>query len=355
MPRVSASAYGSDAAAKKRIKRASSASGGLIRRLKADETARFRFLTEPREWVEANQHFVKETSQFAWCFDKGCEECAKGNRPSRRTLINAVEVSDGNKVVVVQVVASLAKQLYQKYERFGTMVDRDYDLTREGSGMDDTVYSVDYSGPKKKDLTRFQPHDILEILDSEAQASGSDDDDDEDEEPRSTKGSRPKGKAPAGGIRRKAKDDDEDEYEDDEADEEQEDFSELDRSELKREIKKLDPDFVANKSQSDEDLRAYLWDLTYAEDEEDGDEEDEDEVDDAPRGSQAKASDRSARRESRRPHPDEDDEEENEEDAEEVAPRDRRASVKPKSRSGLSEFKKSTTSNPGPRKLRRTR
>lgn len=66
--------------------------------------------------------------------------------------------------------------------------------------------------------------------------------------------------------------DDEDEEEEDEADD---GFGDLDRAGLKREIVKINPDFQAKKSQSDEDLLVLLRGLVAAADTDEEEEEDE--------------------------------------------------------------------------------
>lgn len=82
-----------------------------------------------------------------------------------------------------------------------------------------------------------------------------------------------------------------DEDVEDDAEEEADPYADLDRTQLKAEIKKLESDFVAKKSQSDDDLRAYLIGLAgtgggVADDDE---EDEEDEPAPAPRRKAAAA------------------------------------------------------------------
>jgi len=267
--------FGSVKAAKSALK--GNRANGALRRLKPDETLKVRFLEEPDDWFEAHYHWLG--GNFLWCSqDKSCAGCKAGDRPKTIVLANAVifnseDDREQNKVVVMQMAPTLANTLLKFHEKRKTITDRDYDLTREGSGVNDTVYSADPDDPRPRKMSRFANdlHDIEAIIASEI-GGGDGEEDEEDDEPRSTK-------KPAKKSSRRS-DEEDDEYEDEEEDEdeeeeEQDDFSDLDRAELKQAIKKLEPDFVAKKSQSDEDLRAYLWDLNYAEDEEDEDEEDE--------------------------------------------------------------------------------
>lgn len=194
-------------------------------RLKADTTIKVRFLQEPEDWHEAWHHYIDQ--KFYWCPRRNCEHCDSGNRPRKAALANAVIMASPQdnqmgKVVVVQMPPSLADQVLKRHERFGTVLDRDYDLSREGSGLNDTKYSVDYDDRKKRDLTRWedQIHDISAIVSSDMASGG----DDEDEEPRSTK------KPSSGKMKPSAKkkprsydfDDEEDEEEDDDFEEDDE-------------------------------------------------------------------------------------------------------------------------------------
>lgn len=239
---------------------------GVLTRLKADAVLKVRFLQDPEDWHEAYYHFID--NKFSWCSNtKDCGGCKIGVKKSKLALANAVDLQAG-KVIIVQLPPSLADPLAARAdkmaERGRSLTDHDIDLSREGSGLTDTRYSFDPDDRRKMNLERYQLHDIGTVIQSELEFQAEMAEQSE-EEPRSTKS--------------KKSSDDEDDYEDDEdsEEEEQDDFSELDRTELKREIKKLDSDFVAKKSQTDDDLRAILWDLTYAEDSDDEDDEEEEE------------------------------------------------------------------------------
>lgn len=264
--------YGSAAKARAAVK--GGGSNNALRRLKAEETVKVRFLQEPEDWHEAWYHYVD--GKFSWCSQvRSCSGCSVGNRARKIVLANAVIMhsdrdGEAGKVVVMQMPTTLADQVLKRHERFGTVLDRDYDLSREGATQNDTKYSVDYDEKKRRDLSRWEDkiHDITAIVSSDISQNSSSDDsgeDEDDEEPRSTKKSS-----------RRSSHEDED-YEDEDDEDAEDEFADLDRTELKREIKKLDPDYVVRKSQSDDDLREILRDLTDAEDSDD--EEDEDDID----------------------------------------------------------------------------
>lgn len=201
---------------------------GNLRRLKPDETLKVRFLQDPEEWHKGYYHWLGQN--FLWCNrEKSCPGCKAGDRPKMMALANAVIISSSDdkeamKVVVIQMAPTLANTLLKFYEKRGTLLDRDYDLTREGSGMNDTVYSADPDDPRTRNLSRFEEsmHDIGELIRGELGDEASD----EEDEPRSTK--KPS-------IKKKPRRDDD--YEDD--DEEEDDIEqELRKEEAKRKKKK---------------------------------------------------------------------------------------------------------------------
>lgn len=269
--------YGSAAKARAAVK--GGGSNNALRRLKAEETVKVRFLQEPEDWHEAWYHYVD--GKFSWCSQvRSCSGCSVDNRARKIVLANAVIMhsdrdGEAGKVVVMQMPTTLADQVLKRHERFGTVLDRDYDLSREGATQNDTKYSVDYDEKKRRDLSRWEDkiHDITAIVSSDISQNSSSDDsgeDEDDEEPRSTKKSS-----------RRSSHEDEDYEDEDEDDEDEEDvddeFADLDRTELKREIKKLDPDYVVRKSQSDDDLREALRELSDGSEDEDEEDEDEEE------------------------------------------------------------------------------
>jgi len=179
---------------------------GVLRRIKADETVKVRFLQEPEDWEEAYYHWIGD--KFVWCNrSRNCMGCKAGDRAKKTVLANAVELAAG-KVVIMQMPPSLADQVLKRHEKYETVMDRDYDLSREGSGLSDTRYSVDYDMPKKRNLDRYDLHDIPEQILAELG-----DDEEEEDAPRSTK--KP--------VKKSSRRDDDDEYEDDEDDDEEED------------------------------------------------------------------------------------------------------------------------------------
>jgi len=193
-----------------------------------------RFLTEPGEWFGYHEVYDEELKEF-YPLLAGMTEGHKGEKSSFRYLANAVITDseyeqDINKVVALRLPKTLANQLILKYDKFGTLTDRDYDLTRSGERFD-TVYDATPEAPSKFAFKKYEPKDLEETL-LKAYDEVWADDDDEDEEEEEVKS------APKKRSRRKPEpepepeeededddepDDDEDEVEDDEVEEEEDD------------------------------------------------------------------------------------------------------------------------------------
>lgn len=280
--------YGSAKKARSALKKSAAGASEFLWRLKADESFPVRFLQEPADWFEAAQHYVG--GSFVWCTDpennKECEHCENGDRPAKRALANVLDRTTG-KVRILQMTTQLANSVVGKVDR--PITTADYEIWREGSDKENTKYGADRMDPTPCKLSRYTIHDIEAALITEL---GFDPNaEEEEDEPRSSKFQRIR----EHDAKKKSRHEDEDDdYEDDEEEEEVDQYAEMDRSELKAEIKKYDPSFVAKKSQSDETLREILLDMVQDADE---DEEEEDEPPARPKHSAKKPAKKSRDRE----------------------------------------------------------
>lgn len=154
-----------------------SSGGGIIKYIPAGEGVMVRFLTEPEEWVEWFEHYEDGKGSYP-CTGDACDGCANGVRVSKRFLAAAVDVNDGNKVIALQLPVTAAKALTKKYDRYQTITDRDYELSKEGEGLN-TEYNVESEAPTRFNASRYEAPDLMEILNSMAGVSDSDDEDDE--------------------------------------------------------------------------------------------------------------------------------------------------------------------------------
>src|SRR5258707_5392711 len=155
---------------------------GAFRRIKADETLKVRFLTEMDQWEKGYSHYDNNADQkFMWCSRRDdCPRCEIGDRPSYIWLANAFDREAG-KVQVVQVPVRIAKQLAYKDKANGTITDRDYDIIRTGSTLNDTTYMLSWDDAKRFNSSRYELIDIPAAIMTEL-GLGEDDEDEEDEQ-----------------------------------------------------------------------------------------------------------------------------------------------------------------------------
>lgn len=151
-------------------------SGSFIQYIPEDGIT-VRFMDEPDSWLNYYEHYVEDTKTYAPCTDD-CEHCADGGKPTQRYLANAVDVSE-NKVIPIKMPVTLASQIVKMYEKYSTLIDRDYELQREGSGKENTKYIALPESPRPMKLSRYEPLDLMSVLMSQL---GDDEDDEDDDE-----------------------------------------------------------------------------------------------------------------------------------------------------------------------------
>lgn len=192
---------------------------GYLERVPKEAGMVVRFLTEPEEWIEYQEHY-DDTLKFFPCSDN-CPGCDEGLRASKRYLARALDRQSG-KVIPLVLPKTLATNLMKKYDKYSTMVDRDYELSRDGDGMN-TEYDAIPEAPARLKIDRYQdeePVEMLPLLEAaleralNVQSPSSDDDEDDDEEERPSRRSIGKGS-----NRRRTIDDDDESDDDDEDDE----------------------------------------------------------------------------------------------------------------------------------------
>lgn len=195
----------------------SSGGGTWVKSIPKDEELKVRFLTEPSEWFKYEEHYIEDVNYFP-CTGDDCPGCAamkkdKKARSSRRYLANALDV-ENERVVPLKLPATLANRLVSRFERYGTLMDRDYVLIREGSGTN-TVYDADTEPKSKRAVSKYDLLDLEKVLVEQFEDAfgedGDDDSDDGDDEPKRSKKSKSK--------RLAVEDDDTDDSDDDEEEE----------------------------------------------------------------------------------------------------------------------------------------
>jgi len=279
---------------------------------KEGEARTVRFLHEPfgrTPWVEYYEHYVPGGGGGNGAYVPCIENCRLDGdiRAGKRWYVNVWD-RDSKQVRLLKLTGAMVENLIIKYERRGTILDRDYSITRTGEGTD-TKYHIEAEEKEAFNLRNIKLIDIEGYLDQQAQGyygggrnvkaraesiddededdveDVEDEDEDEDEEEAPRRKTVAKGKATT--TKRRPVDEDEDE--DDEEEEPDEEEAEEDEEEDERPARKpataRGRKTTAAVEEEDED---------EDEDADDDEDEDEDEEEEAPRRKTTKTAARPA-------------------------------------------------------------
>ena len=149
-------------ASKKGLKQSLSSGGSKFAQRVPEEGIVVRFLTEPEEWWEVALHYGEKTS-FPCNGNDGCLGCDEGMDTGRKWYASAYVVDD-DRVVAFEMGKSVVEEISRKYERNHTITDRDFEITKEGTGMR-TRYYVDAHDPRHvKGLDKMEPIEMEEFF-----------------------------------------------------------------------------------------------------------------------------------------------------------------------------------------------
>lgn len=209
--------FGQKSGSLKNLKKSLAKGGGkgFIKYIPKNGSMNVRFIQEPEEWVNYIEHYDQVARKSFPCNgEQNCPGCLSGERKSSRYLTNAVDLDDQERVVPLQLPKDLANRLVVKYEKWGSLIDRNIELSRSGEGLD-TVYDLEADPPDRKRIDKYQPLDLLQVLeDAFNSVFGEDDDDDEAPAPKkSAVRGRKKSAAASAAKGSTFEDDDEDEEE----------------------------------------------------------------------------------------------------------------------------------------------
>jgi hypothetical protein len=269
---------------------------------KEGEARTVRFLHEPfgkTKWVEYYEHYVPGGGGGNGAYVPCIDNCRLDGdiRAGKRWYVNVWD-RDSKQVRLLKLTGAMIENLIIKYERRGTIMDRDYSITRTGEGTD-TKYHIEAEEKETFDQRNIKLIDIFQYLDQQAQsyyggsrgmkakASSIDDDEDEDdvedveaEDEDEDEAPRRKPVTKARGRRvEPEEDEDEDEEESDEEDEEEDEEERPTRKATAAKGRRAAT--VEEDEDEDEDL----------DDEDEGEDEDEEE---APRRKATKTPSRTA-------------------------------------------------------------
>lgn len=224
-------AFGKKLGSAKAVKESLKSGNSPMRYIGKDTALTVRFLEEPESWVSFTEVYdpVKKRG-YPLPDDPFMPGYDDDLRKSSRYLANAIDIST-DKVIAVSLPKSVVNSLIGRYEKLGTMTDRNYELYRTGSGLD-TEYFADPDAPAKMNLAKYEPKDLESVLEEAYNAVwGSGTDEDEEE-------LKPARKVASGGPKRGRKtveaeedddlDDEDDDIEEDEIDDDEDDVEEDD-------------------------------------------------------------------------------------------------------------------------------
>lgn len=178
---ISGKKMGSVKALKESLKKGGSSMQTYIKNVPA-EGITVRFLTEPEEWFGYYEYWNDESRNF--CPMAVGEVLPDGAKPSFRYLACVLDI-ETDRVVPLKLAKTAANSLILKYDKYGTMLDRNYELQKHGEKLD-TTYDVTPDAPSKLNLVKYDILDLEKVLlDARANALG-----EKEEEPfpaRSTK------------------------------------------------------------------------------------------------------------------------------------------------------------------------
>lgn len=179
--KIKAEKAGSIKALKSSLKRGGA--GSFIKNVPKDAGITVRFLHEPDEWVKYREYYSESTEPRFFPDVEGMDPdfVADLDKPTTRYLACAVDVEE-NSVIPIKMPKSLVESLMKKYDKFGTVLDRDYELVKDGEGFD-TSYEAIPEAPKRRNMSKFEVLDLMDVLEQQVPKELSGDDEDDDDPP----------------------------------------------------------------------------------------------------------------------------------------------------------------------------
>lgn len=257
---------------KNEIKKSGTSKGKFLY-FKEGAKARIRFLTDMEDGMEIPFHDSYQLGINVPCqeiFGRDCEYCENEDLRTRNMYAWSVYDYESKEVKILMFAVnncSPVPAFASMYETYGTLLDRDYEIKRVGSGQS-TTYSVvplDKMKFRNTKIKALSEQAMLKYIDKAYPSDNSEDVEEEEEAPRKNKNkTKPS----------KSKTNKEDDWEEDEQ-EEAEDYESMSAKELYQLCKERDIDCKPRKS------KEYYIDLLEESDEESSDDwEDEEEEDD---------------------------------------------------------------------------
>lgn len=127
-----------------------------VKNIPGENSLTVRFLDEPYEWAGYYEHWVGGNPLVCSSDCEGCDsDDPEESRKSFKYLANCY-VHDDQRVWAVKMPKTLGEQVIAYHEKNKTLLDRDYDLSKTGSGKQGTRYMAAPDSPKSMKLSRFE-------------------------------------------------------------------------------------------------------------------------------------------------------------------------------------------------------
>lgn len=157
--KLAAREMGTIKALKESLKRGGGSNETWIKGIPADGIV-IRFLTEPEQWFGYYEWFDKDNKQFIPMAEG--EILPDGIKPSFRYLATALDI-ENDRVIPIKLPKTVANSLMLKYEKYGSLGDRSYELEKFGEGLD-TTYDVSPQAPSPLAIEKYELLDLESIL-----------------------------------------------------------------------------------------------------------------------------------------------------------------------------------------------
>lgn len=149
---------------------AAALTGGVVSQFRSvpKEGFTIRILEEPERWIDFYQHWNDKRPYVCTRKHTGsCVFCDEGISARRIFITNAVVIDEGE-TFVASLNKTVVEQLVNFYNKYGSLRDRDYTITKTGMGIN-TKYFVVPEDKDPLDLDNFQLVDTVELLTEEAE------------------------------------------------------------------------------------------------------------------------------------------------------------------------------------------
>lgn len=157
--KVRGGVLGSIEAVKAALKKGGGGNSQFIKKIPKDDVLTVRFLTEPEGWFGYHEVFDPAVGFSRPMLDG--EQATGEQNTSYRFLVNALDTTN-DRVIPLQLPRSLGESLFRRYEKYDTLTDRDYDLSRSGDKLT-TVYDYDPGDKENRNIDKYELLDLGEV------------------------------------------------------------------------------------------------------------------------------------------------------------------------------------------------